>query len=127
LEARYGLGFGGLRPIARLDDRHAETLSIIAVVIDRFPGLSRRLDLLIEGLEPHREGRDVWLALSDAYMHENPDQAREVRRYGMEGLLARGKLRRMAGSAELLDRAAALDDSGAAQRMSTPRPTMTGC
>lgn len=102
LEVRFGVGFAGLRALALLTTRHAAIPAAVAVVVDRFPSLSRRLDLLIEGLEPHRQRRDVLLALADAYAAEHPDQRDALRRHGLDGLMRRGALRPLRRHEKLL-------------------------
>ena len=104
-EVRFGAGFAGLRALAMLTTRHAEIPAAVAVVVDRFPSLSRRLDLLIDGLAPQRQRRDALLAIAQAYASEHPDQRAALRRYGLDGLLERGQLRRLSGHDELLRRA----------------------
>lgn len=104
-EVRYGVGFAGLRALAMLTTRNAEIPAAVAVVVDRFPSLSRRLDLLIDGLAPYRQRRDALLAIADAYASEHPDQRAALRRYGLDGLLRRGRLRQLRGHQELLARA----------------------
>jgi hypothetical protein len=104
-EVRFGAGFAGLRALAMLTTRNAEIPAAVAVVVDRFPSLSGRLDLLIEGLAPHQQRRDALLAIADAYASEHPDQRAALSRYGLDGLLRRGRLRRLRGHRELLARA----------------------
>lgn len=104
-EVWFGRGFAGFRVLAMLTTRNAEIPALVAVVVDRFPSLSRRLDLLMDGLAPYRQRRDAVLAIADAYASEHPDQRAALRRYGLDGLLRRGRLRRLNGHQELLARA----------------------
>jgi len=104
-EVRFGAGFAGFRVLAMLTTRNAEIPAAVAVVVDRFPSLARRLDLLIGGLAPQRERRDALLAIAEAYLLEHPDQRAALRRYGLDGLRQRGRLRPLSGHHELLARA----------------------
>lgn len=111
IEACSGRGFAGWRAIARLDMQHAAMLAmlaVLAVVIDRFPALSRRLDLLIDGWAANAARRDMLLELHAEYARQHPDQARQLRRDGLEGLEQRRLLRPLHGIDELLARAARL-------------------
>lgn len=108
LEAREGSGFGGMGFIARLGPQDAALLGCIAVVVDSFRAMSRRLDSLIEGLGPQAERRDVSLQLASAYTAQHPDQAGLLRRHGLDGLAERGLARPLEGVDELLARVEAL-------------------
>ncbi|MEX2135775.1 MAG: hypothetical protein WEB29_02275 [Chloroflexota bacterium] len=107
LEARKGVGFGGLRFVAQLGPQHAAMLGCIAVVADSFPAMSRRFDLLIEGVAPFAEPRDILLALASEYASQHCDQAGLLRRHGLDGLIERGLARRLEGVDDLLTRAEA--------------------
>lgn len=108
LEAGGGRGFGGWRFLARLVPRQAAMLGTIAVVLDRYPALFRRFDLLIEGISPLAERRDVLLELAAEYARQHPDQSALLRRHGLYGLVTRGLARRLDGVDELLARAEAV-------------------
>lgn len=107
MEARRGVGFAGWRIIAQFGARHAAMLGAVVLTLDRWPALYRRFDQLIEGLTPHVERCQLTVELANEYRRQHRDQARDLRKHGLDGLLARGAARPLTGAEELLDRAAA--------------------
>ena len=97
MEALNGRGFGGWRWMALAGPRQAPILALIAVVVDRYPSLRRRLDELCASLEPLRGKTAALAALASAYEQQHPDQKRALRRNGLLGLEERQELRTIEG------------------------------
>ena len=102
VETRFGRGFAGFRLVAQFGPTNAEALAAAAVALGRFRPLARRFDLLIAGMEPFRERRDVLLAIGAEYERQHPDQRQAFRKAGLDGLLEAGVLRPLDGVDALL-------------------------
>ncbi len=110
LECRRGRGFGGFGWIATLGPKNASMLAMIAIYAVRFPALRRRFDTFMEDLQPAVAPAVPTCALYAAYLARHPDQRAPLPRHGLDGLMARGELRRTEGAEELVHSLLAASD-----------------
>lgn len=103
LECRRGRGFGGFGWIATLGPKNASMLAMIAIYAVRFPALRRRFDTFMEDLQSAVAQAAPTCALYAAYLARHPDQRAALRRHGLDGLMARGELRRTDGLGGFMD------------------------
>jgi hypothetical protein len=103
VECRRGRGFGGMHWIGTLGPKNAPSLAVVAIYAVRFAALRRRFDSLIDGLGPAISQAHLTLALVAAYQLQHSDQQAALRRYGLDGLLARGDLRPVDGVGDIVD------------------------